>query len=79
MTTKVKVSHKYQISVPSAARRKLHIEKGDHLLVDIRDGYIVLMPEPQDYVQHLRGLHREVWEGVDPQEYVRQERGDWPE
>lgn len=78
MSTRVKVSHKYQVSVPSAARKKLHIEKGDHLLVDVRDGYIVLMPEPQDYARHLRGLHREVWENVDPNEYVRGEREDWP-
>ncbi len=77
MGTRVKVSHKYQVSVPSAARKKLHIEKGDHLLVDVRDGYIVLMPEPRDYGQHLRGLHREVWEDVEPQDYVRGEREDW--
>ncbi|MBI2863246.1 MAG: AbrB/MazE/SpoVT family DNA-binding domain-containing protein [Chloroflexi bacterium] len=76
MTIRVKVSHKYQVSVPSAARKKLHIEKGDHLLVDVRDGYIVLMPEPQDYGQHLRGLHREIWEHVEPQDYVRGERED---
>ena len=25
----------------------------------------------------LRGRHREIWEGVEPQEYVRQERDAW--
>ena len=45
--------------------------------VELRDGYAVLLPEPRDYSQRLRGLHREVWEGVEPQEYVRQEREAW--
>ena len=79
VATRVKVSSKHQISMPSEARKRLRIKAGDHLLVDVRDGYIILMPEPKDYSQHLQGLHREVWEGVDPQEYVRQEREAWQE
>ena len=74
MAIRVKVSSKYQISVPSVARRKLPIMPGDYLLLDVRDGYVILMPEPRDYGQHLTGLHREIWEGVDPQEYLRRER-----
>ena len=77
MATRVKVSSRYQIAVPATARKQLQIERGDHLLVDVRDGYVILMPEPRDYSQHLRGLHREVWEGVDPQEYVWREREAW--
>ncbi len=77
MATRVKVSSRYQIAVPATARKQLQINRGDHLLVDVRDGYVILMPEPRDYSQHLRGLHREVWEGVEPQEYVQQEREAW--
>ena len=77
--SRVTVSSKYQISVPAAARKKLHIEAGDRLLIDVRDGYIVLVPEPRDYSQHLRGLHRDVWEDVDAQDYVRREREAWKE
>ena len=77
MTTRVKVSSRYQIAVPAAARKRLQITRGDRLLVDVRDGYLVLIPEPRDYSKRLRGLHREVWEGVEPQEYVRQEREAW--
>jgi hypothetical protein len=35
------------------------------------------MPEPPDYARRLRGLHREVWEGIDVDEYVRREREAW--
>jgi AbrB family looped-hinge helix DNA binding protein len=77
MATRVKVSNRYQIAVPADARKKLGITRGDNLLVDVRDNVIVLLPEPRDYARHLRGLHREVWEGVDPQKYVEQEREAW--
>jgi AbrB family looped-hinge helix DNA binding protein len=77
MVTRVKVSNRYQIAVPAEARKRLGIERGDRLLVEIRDGSLLLLPEPRDYAQHLRGLHREVWEGVEAQEYVRREREAW--
>jgi AbrB family looped-hinge helix DNA binding protein len=77
VATRVKVSSRYQIAVPAEARKRLRINRGDDLLVDIRDGSILLVPEPRDYGRHLRGLHREVWEGVEAQQYVQQEREAW--
>lgn len=77
MAIRVKVSKKHQIAVPAEVRRRLGIKSGDELLVEIRGSYVVLLPRPSDYSQRLRGLHREVWEGVEPQEYVRQEREAW--
>lgn len=79
MAFRIKVNNKHQITVPAAVRKELHIESGDHLLVEVRDGHAVLMPEPRNYSQHLRGLHREIWEGVEPQEYVEREREAWAE
>lgn len=77
MAIHVKVSSRYQIAVPAEARKRLGIQRGDRLLVEVRDGSLLLLPEPRDYPRHLRGLHREVWEGVEPQEYVGQEREAW--
>ena len=79
MTARVKVSSKFQISVPAEARRRLHLKAGDSLLLDVRDGYIVLIPEPGDYSQRLRGLHGDIWQGIEAQEYVRGEREAWQE
>ena len=79
MALHVKVSSKYHIAVLAAVRKKLQIRSGDSLLVEVRDGHILLVPEPRDYGAHLRGLHREVWEDVEPQEYVRREREAWQE
>lgn len=77
MAVRVKVSNKNQIAVPAEVRKKLHIKSGDYLLVDIRGNYVVLVPEPQDYSQRLRGLHREIWEGIEPQEHFQEEREAW--
>ena len=73
----VKVSNRYQISLPSAARQQLNIQAGDRLLVDVQEGMLVLIPQPEDYVEHLAGLHREIWQDVDTTAYLDQEREAW--
>ena len=78
-TVSVKVSSRYQISVPRVARERLSIESGDRLLVDVQDGLLILIPQPQDYVRRLAGLHREVWAGLDTATYLHEERDAWPE
>ena len=73
----VKVSKRYQIAVPAAARQQLNIQSGDRLIVDIQDGMLILIPEPEDYSKHLAGLHKEIWQGVDVQKYINEERNSW--
>ncbi|MBN1993663.1 MAG: AbrB/MazE/SpoVT family DNA-binding domain-containing protein, partial [Anaerolineae bacterium] len=73
----VKVSNRYQIALPSAARKQLNIQAGDRLLVDIQERLIVLSPQPHNYVEYLAGLHQEIWEGVDTTAYLQQEREAW--
>ncbi len=76
-STTVKVSNRYQISLPSIARKELNIHAGDRLLVDIQDGVIILIPQPNDYVKYMTGLHKEIWEGVDTEKYINEEREAW--
>lgn len=76
-TDSVKVSGRYQISLPSHARRELGIEAGDRLLVVVQDGMIILLPQPQNYVEAMRGLHKEVWQGIDTTAYLNEERAAW--
>ncbi len=66
-TISVKVSNRSQIALPSLARKQLNIQAGDRLLVDIKDGMIVLLPQPENYADYLAGLHRDIWqvEGVE--------------
>lgn len=71
----VTVNNKNKIALPDRILKELHIHKGDHLLIEIQDGMIILIPEPIDYTQTMQGLHREVWDGVDVQRYIDEERG----
>ncbi len=73
----VKVSNRYQIAIPSVARRQLGIEAGDRLLVDVQGDIIVLLPKPEDYVTYMAGLHKEVWQNVEPIVYLSEERAAW--
>jgi AbrB family looped-hinge helix DNA binding protein len=73
----VKISSKHQIAVPSAIRKELHLEAGDHLLAQVRDGVIVLVPRRGNALDQLRGLHREIWAGQDVQAYIDEERDSW--
>jgi AbrB family looped-hinge helix DNA binding protein len=73
----VKVSSRYQIAVPRVAREHLNIQSGDRLLVDVQDGVLVLLPQPHNYADHMAGLHRDVWGGVDTSAYLKEEREAW--
>jgi AbrB family looped-hinge helix DNA binding protein len=73
----VRVSSRYQISVPSMARKRLNIQSGDRLLVDVQDGVLILIPQPQNYTARLAGLHREVWQSIDTTAYLQEERDAW--
>jgi len=33
--------------------------------------------EPQHSIMELEGLGKEIWEGIDAQEYVNEERASW--
>ncbi|HNS40380.1 MAG: AbrB/MazE/SpoVT family DNA-binding domain-containing protein [Anaerolineae bacterium] len=73
----VKVSGRYQISLPSRARRELDIEAGDRLMVVVQDGMLILLPQPRDYVEAMAGLHNEIWKGIDTTTYLNEERAIW--
>jgi len=77
MAKTVKVSKRYQISVPSAVRKRLGIKQGDRLLVEVKGETMILLREPRDYVDHLSGLHEEIWRDVDVDEYLEGERTAW--
>lgn len=70
----VKVSSKYQISLPSAVRRELGIAPGDRLSVEVVTDALILRPRADLPSDRLRGLGRQAWVGVEPVTYVRELR-----
>ncbi len=76
----VKVSTKHQIVVPSEARRRLRIEAGDRLSVQVTDDAIVLRHRPERASDRLLGLAAgRGWYEPDPVTYVRRLRDEWEE
>ncbi len=72
----VKVSSKHQISLPSEARRRLGIEPGDRLTVEVLDDSLVLRHRPARPSERMAGLGRHIWDGIDPVERIRRVRDE---
>ncbi|OQY47680.1 MAG: hypothetical protein B6242_04485 [Anaerolineaceae bacterium 4572_78] len=75
--TSVKISNRYQIAIPSLVRKQLNIHAGERLLIDIHGNMIILLPQPQNFVQYLSGLHQDVWQGINTTQYLDKEREAW--
>lgn len=75
MHTRVKLSSKYQVVIPQAARETLGLQAGDELIVLCKPDRVVMLPRPKSFVRKLAGLHREVWTGADA--YLADEREAW--
>jgi AbrB family looped-hinge helix DNA binding protein len=76
-TVIIKVNSRNQISLPKSSLEKLNVKAGDHLLLDIQDGIMVLIPQPESYAQRLQSLHPEIWKKMDTEKYLNSEREDW--
>ncbi|MBU0610417.1 MAG: AbrB/MazE/SpoVT family DNA-binding domain-containing protein [Armatimonadetes bacterium] len=50
----VRVSSKYQVSIPSSVRKKLQIEPGQELQVEVTEDGIYLLPVPT--LEDIRGI-----------------------
>lgn len=77
MSSAVTLSSKNQVVIPKEARDALHLTPGRRLLVQVEGDMIIMIPEPEDPLKALRGLHKEVWEGMDTDQYLREERASW--
>ncbi len=77
MVLSAKVSTKHQISIPSEARRRLGIEAGDRLDVQVTDDAMILRRRPARPSDRLRGLAEgKGWYEPDPVTFVRQLRDE---
>ncbi|TGO02890.1 hypothetical protein PN36_17045 [Candidatus Thiomargarita nelsonii] len=44
---------------------------------DKKEDNIACLPQSEDYVSKLAGLHKEVWQDIDTDAYLKQERDAW--
>jgi len=75
----VRVSSKRQITLPAAVYKKLGIQPGQKLLLEVQGDKIILSPKITSYTELLAGSLKDVYgrtaEEVDA--YVRKERETW--
>lgn len=77
------VSTKYQVVIPKEVRKKIKIQPGQKMNVNLNGKQIILTPAettsdkdwkwPQDYIERLGNP----WEGVDVEKYLEEERNSW--
>ncbi|HHN66018.1 MAG TPA: AbrB/MazE/SpoVT family DNA-binding domain-containing protein [Nitrospirae bacterium] len=77
MSLTVKIGKKSQIVIPKKLREAIGISEGDEIIIDLEDDRIVIKPKPDSYTKKLKGLHRQLWKGVDAKRYVKGERKAW--
>ena len=82
----VTLSSKNQITLPADIVRRLELKGGDKLVAELIDDHIVLMPQPESWVDYFSGRLKGVWgdtvEEID--RYIAEgrgtyERGEWLE
>lgn len=75
----IKISSKRQLTLPAKVCRILNLEKGDRLLLEVKENRLVLTRIPKDFTRSFSGTAKGVYGGpaaaVD--EYVRKERETW--
>ena len=77
VTATAKVSSKHQIVLPKEVRAELGIKPGNDLLFIIRDGEISVRARPASFAQAMRGLHKNVWNETDVEQWLAAERKSW--
>ena len=74
----VAVSSKFQVVSPKAVRNALRLHPGDQMIVAWEPGGALrLQLRPRSYSEAALGLHAEMWNQLDPVQYVRKERDAW--
>ena len=75
------VNVKYQVVIPKEVRKKIKVKPGQRMDVNVTGDQIILSPAklkskldwPKDYYEKLGGI----WEGVDVDKYIDEERNSW--
>jgi antitoxin component of MazEF toxin-antitoxin module len=71
------LSDDYGIEIPLEIWAEIGLKPGDLVELRIEDGSLIIAPSSTSYADYMLGLHSEIWEGVDTDEYIRQERDAW--
>lgn len=60
----VRLSSKYQVVIPRAAREALQLAAGDELLVLVKEDRLVMIPKPENFANRMSRLHAGIWKSA---------------
>lgn len=73
----VKISSKFQITIPKKIRNIIGLSVGDALVIDANENRIILTPLTKKYTDYSHKLHSEVWANMNIEGYIKKERENW--
>ncbi len=68
------VGSRYQVVIPRRERERIGLKPNAKVHIEAHDRYVILYPET---ASGLRGLGRELTDGRDATDYVKQLRSEW--
>lgn len=73
------LSTKYQLVIPKAIRKQMGLKAGAIVYVQaIDDRHAMITKQPEDYVEALSGLGKEMWKKLGGGDaYLKRERASW--
>ncbi|MBI2410580.1 MAG: AbrB/MazE/SpoVT family DNA-binding domain-containing protein [Candidatus Kerfeldbacteria bacterium] len=81
LTSQSSITTKYQTVIPAAIRQELGIKMHEELIWQIirtnAEPMVLVSRRPKNWAQHLSGLGKRVWEGVDTDMYLKQLKKEW--
>lgn len=68
------IGARYQVVIPAKVRKRIGLKPNQKINVSVEDDRIIL--EPIGY-RRIRGITREVRDGVEATDYIRKLRSEW--
>ena len=72
------IGAKAQVVIPKRARKAIGLVEGKPATLIVQEGIGILLGDPVNYGQKLRGLGKEIWKKAGGgKKYLHQERKSW--
>jgi len=74
-----KLNEDRSIKIPEEILKKAGLKPGIDIiwLYDEDTRQILLMKKPDNFAKAMRGLGKELWQGIDVNAYIKEERESW--
>lgn len=81
LTDTSRVTSKYQTVIPARIRAATNLRMNEQLtwqVIEQSGGPVMIVSaQPKNWAQHLSGLGKRIWRGVDADAYLKQMKEEW--